>query len=627
MASEYKDCSKCSKKMNVIDDHDDCYRHRLCNSSFPCSVCKGWSEDKRRSIDSMIDKTKSKKVFSPPEIVTSSSSSTSVLPMYTAERIPTSPFTGNFCSSTSPFTGNITYSTCTMSPSTGNNIQSNISPLVKNLPSATSLPHTLPEGSDQLAMSSMWQCMMPFMSTMVQEMLDKRMNNTGQIETSSSNVATVSTTPITPPGMPGTSNTLTFPDGPLSLNNMGDMNNNSQKKRFSKFVPSNEYEDISDDESILSHKAPSQLSAQSEQVSVSESATHISQFSRVCKTVGDGSWQSFLNKVANKLDISINDDVSEQCEVKSFIPDILSKNTNSSPDVRLPLDGSVIQTFMNIDKQYQTKKEISTYKSNDDTIYKVDRQHFDSFCRTPHLDENASEGLASANYSSSFRKSKKSDKSQFVFKNRDLFSLNSEMKKVDAQARLLLRQVSYATLFTSYLEKVDNEDKTEGLRALMEVFAAMTDVISRMIINTVKSRRQAHLSEMAFKNKSTENKLLSLSTIGANLFNGKFFDILHESADNIRDAKETQFLRRTGGFEPPKKRKAEPLALNSQPDSAPGFSKKRKHSDSYKSQKKHGSKTSVSAEYGNSSQADFTPKSSDRFPKKGLGQSGFRPPK
>jgi hypothetical protein len=49
---------------------------------------------------------------------------------------------------------------------------------------------------------------------------------------------------------------------------------------------------------------------------------------------------------------------------------------------------------------------------------------------------------------------------------------------------------------------------------------------------------------MSFKNKSTENKLKQLSTLGPNLFASKFFDLLHDSAENIRDAKETQHLRK-----------------------------------------------------------------------------------
>ena len=48
---------------------------------------------------------------------------------------------------------------------------------------------------------------------------------------------------------------------------------------------------------------------------------------------------------------------------------------------------------------------------------------------------------------------------------------------------------------------------------------------------------------MAFKNKATETKLLNMSTLGSDIFLGKFFDVLHSSAENIRDAKETQHLR------------------------------------------------------------------------------------
>jgi hypothetical protein len=38
---------------------------------------------------------------------------------------------------------------------------------------------------------------------------------------------------------------------------------------------------------------------------------------------------------------------------------------------------------------------------------------------------------------------------------------------------------------------------------------------------------------MSFKNKSTENKLKQLSTLGPNLFAGKFFYLLHDSAENM----------------------------------------------------------------------------------------------
>jgi hypothetical protein len=36
MSADFKLCIKCDKLVNVLDHHDDCYRHRVCNSEFPC---------------------------------------------------------------------------------------------------------------------------------------------------------------------------------------------------------------------------------------------------------------------------------------------------------------------------------------------------------------------------------------------------------------------------------------------------------------------------------------------------------------------------------------------------------------------------------------------------------------
>ena len=60
---------------------------------------------------------------------------------------------------------------------------------------------------------------------------------------------------------------------------------------------------------------------------------------------------------------------------------------------------------------------------------------------------------------------------------------------------------------------------------------------------------------MAFKNKATESKLQSLSTVGLELFHGKYFDVLHTSAENIRDAKETPHLSSSAKDSFGKKRK------------------------------------------------------------------------
>ena len=71
----------------------------------------------------------------------------------------------------------------------------------------------------------------------------------------------------------------------------------------------------------------------------------------------------------------------------------------------------------------------------------------------------------------------------------------------------------------------------------------MADVTARIAISSVTARRSLYLKDMDFRNKATENKLLNMSALGPNIFGGKFFDILHGSAENLRSARETQHVR------------------------------------------------------------------------------------
>ena len=59
MSDSFKICVKCNREMTVLDDHAECYRHRVCNEAFPCEVCSKWSEEKRTLIRKMIERKKS----------------------------------------------------------------------------------------------------------------------------------------------------------------------------------------------------------------------------------------------------------------------------------------------------------------------------------------------------------------------------------------------------------------------------------------------------------------------------------------------------------------------------------------------------------------------------------------
>lgn len=88
-----------------------------------------------------------------------------------------------------------------------------------------------------------------------------------------------------------------------------------------------------------------------------------------------------------------------------------------------------------------------------------------------------------------------------------------------------------------------DKDRHEAIQALFQLFQSMAAVNARVMLNSVTMRRGLYLKNMVFKNEATENKLLRQSEIGPKLFGGKFFVALYSSAENQRDAKETQHLR------------------------------------------------------------------------------------
>ena len=103
--SDFKQCSKCEFMMNSLDDHMDCYQHRVCNVAFPCDVCSSWTSDKRTKIDKMIEKNLKKSTTSTATTVTESSNGefqvVSQSPLFKAFRQSKYPFEyhKDFCQS------------------------------------------------------------------------------------------------------------------------------------------------------------------------------------------------------------------------------------------------------------------------------------------------------------------------------------------------------------------------------------------------------------------------------------------------------------------------------------------------------------------------------------------------
>ena len=550
--------------MNNLDDHVECYRHRVCNEAFPCEVCSSWTTDKRNKIVKMIEKNLKKSTTSTVTTASESFSSASQSPLSgntTTCSVTQRTLSGTIMVSASPLSGNTrTVDSPFMSSShSGNTGPERVRP--EQSQGTFTLPLSLPntsmntQGNPFMWMNPMFN---PYinMGDSLQEMIDKRVQEIlGNKQTRNETVSVPQTATITSSSCIASVVTTTVTNVVSSQQVQPSLSTGN--KRFDRLAPSSQYEDISDNESIddqVSIRADSEFSEHNHDqndstladlASQAASAEQLDTFSEVDSN-NNFHWPGFMTKVASALSIDILDSSHpEKDNFTSYVPEHVSNKTKStSSRVRLPLDGMILESLHAVDKEFQTKGAVKAYRARDEEKFQIYGDHYDKYCTVPTLDDNVEEGLASASNQPNFKKPF-AKKHGFRFKNKTLLAHNAEMKRVDVQSKLLLREINYGTLITSYLSQVDKpEDSSEALKALYIIFSAMADVVSRLSVNAVNSRRNAHLQEMAFKNKSTENKLSKLSTLGPKLFGGKYFEVLHDSADNIRDARETQHLRK-----------------------------------------------------------------------------------
>lgn len=74
----------------------------------------------------------------------------------------------------------------------------------------------------------------------------------------------------------------------------------------------------------------------------------------------------------------------------------------------------------------------------------------------------------------------------------------SDLYNIDQGSRLLLRELIYASLNTSYVDNVvSDEDKTDALQALMQVFKSMAYVTFRILVGAVTARKSIHIEDLA----------------------------------------------------------------------------------------------------------------------------------
>ncbi|CAG2203127.1 unnamed protein product [Mytilus edulis] len=244
-------------------------------------------------------------------------------------------------------------------------------------------------------------------------------------------------------------------------------------------------------------------------------------------------WISFINKMATVLNIEPEASETHQ-EHPSFVSARLKPDKNDKKSaIKLPLEGTIIDMVKSVEKEaISGHLKNRAVRGRDDKAFMVKKDDFNAFCSPPKLDDNIEEGLPIGHKGNSF----KSGVNIPPFHR----ELDNDFRRMDNSARALFRAVSYGTMISAFLDEATCEDdRIEGRKTLINFFRSMADLSGRIMANSVLSRRKLFLKNVNFISKSTEKKLLKLPIFGSQLFNGKYFDTLHTSAENLPDARET----------------------------------------------------------------------------------------
>ena len=259
MSADFKLCIKCDKLVNILDDHDDCYRHRVCNSQFPCEICKSWTSEKRQSVEPMIDKARlaaTKKQSRSTDVETCPSSPLTGTRQFVASSLLTRADNQN---NQSLLTGTVT----TQSPLTGTGaIQSPLGTgtFQSNPPEGVGSVHDIHASNidinaqAQTEMSSnpfMWMFNMPNQQDFVDKRVQEALNPTllRSAATSATFISNTTTSVSTSVSCTANTTTSTF---------------SNVRRRFDKFSNNNDYEDVSEDESEFSVLARNQSESKSD---------------------------------------------------------------------------------------------------------------------------------------------------------------------------------------------------------------------------------------------------------------------------------------------------------------------------------------------------------------------------
>lgn len=493
MDNEFKDCSKCSGKMNVLDDHVFCYKHRLCNEAFPCDTCRTWSKERRDKITKMIGKSLQKTIKMnnkvPQSVCGDGTAVQDTSPSVEAAVRGTSNIeeshVGNFNND-----GSVS-EVVNLSDIIQDQVRQHLELLLKRKDVDINFNDQHTVTANEIRTTGKNESAISKMATIDRPHFDKFKAYDEQMSSFESSAADV-----------------------LSVN-----------------AQDNDFEDIDSNASMAGMCTISDAP-----VEVPFGAPDSSDPLQ---------WNCFVSKMAKVLNIDIEAEDPLENERKSFISSRLKgdKSDKKKSLVKMPIEGTLIDMIKTVEKEATSGHlKNRSVRGRDDKAFMVKKDDFDAFCNPPKLDDNIEEGLV-AGQKGNFGKSKVS-LSPFHKE------LDNDFRRIDNSARALFRAISYGTMIAAFLDEAECEDdKIEGRKALINCFRSMADLTARVMANSVLSRRKVFLKNVDFISKATEKKLLKLPIFGSQLFNGQYFESLHTSAENLRDARETQNVYNTSkGF-------------------------------------------------------------------------------
>ncbi|CAG2203747.1 unnamed protein product [Mytilus edulis] len=442
MEDKYKNCVKCTSRMNVLDTHEECYRHRICHKAFPCNICREWDDEKRSLVDKMLEKARSK--------LSLSSSAVNPSVQEAGNKLETA------------------------------KLSELASPAKHDKLSKVRTDHRADDRETQ-GTGVHFEAVEfnKFIADQVQMQLKKLLPQQGLIASDEMHASIDSKCEISE------SQSLSRP-----------------RAHYSKFMPSD------DQISVVSHEIEDEISMGGSAISDENNNdahsqsqhSHEKDFSLFSEGAPGSTdpvqWNNFLHKLTTKLKIDCSEETEVDSVRTSYLPSRLNPgNSNKSTNLKLPLEGTTVEVFKNVEKEAMSGRlKNRSVRLRDDKAFMVSKKDFTEFCSPPRLDDNIEEGLSSTmgNKKKGFVDRKKFSHSLPSFHK----EMDAEFKKVDNSARTLLRSVSYGSLIASYIDVADSEeDRVEACSALVACFKSMADMTSRIVANSVINRRKIFLKK------------------------------------------------------------------------------------------------------------------------------------